>query len=176
MSAVLGILWIWTGIVFHFLYFGKFNPAAPFFGGLFVLNGLIFIFAGTVKDELRFRLDGRWIRIVGYIFMAYAIIIYYLLGIALGDSYPRIPMFPVTPCPLTIFTFGLLLLSEKPVRWYVWLIPLIWSIIGFTAAVRFGIRQDFGLLAAGILGVILIRLSGGGRPSEPQIRLPVSRK
>jgi hypothetical protein len=67
------------------------------------------------------------------------------------------PMFGLVPCPTTIFTFGMLLLAARPKRLLLWL-PLVWSVIGFFAAVKFGIREDVGLLIAGIVtAVILLR-------------------
>jgi len=35
-------------------------------------------------------------------------------------------------------------------------VPLIWSIIGFTAALKLGVYQDVGLLIAGIVSVIVL--------------------
>jgi hypothetical protein len=35
-------------------------------------------------------------------------------------------------------------------------IVLIWSIIGFGAALSLGVKEDFGLLIAGVLGFALI--------------------
>jgi len=34
--------------------------------------------------------------------------------------------------------------------------PLLWSLIGFGAALSLGIREDFGLLVAGALGTVLL--------------------
>jgi hypothetical protein len=42
-------------------------------------------------------------------------VVYPLLGIRFGHSYPRAPLFGVAPCPTTIFTFGLLLWATRSV-------------------------------------------------------------
>jgi hypothetical protein len=44
------------------------------------------------------------------------------------------------------------------------IIPLLWSIIGFTAALNLTIYEDAGLLAAGLTGFILLML--GNRKFE----------
>jgi hypothetical protein len=62
----------------------------------------------------------------------------------------------VAPCPVTIFTFGLLLLADKRVPKYLLVIPFLWSLLGFSAALALTIREDIGLLIAGVLGTILI--------------------
>jgi hypothetical protein len=175
MVITLGLLWLWTGVVYHFIFFSRINPVAVVFSGFFVLNGLTYVIAGNVKGKLSFKIDGQWIRIVGYIFMAYAMVVYFLLGMSSGHTYPRMPVFPLAPCPLTIFTFGVLLTAEKKVPWYIWIIPFVWSIIGFTAALRFGIKQDFGLLVAGIAGLILMLIAGRRQGSEAQMKFPTSK-
>ncbi|HKL17769.1 MAG TPA: DUF6064 family protein, partial [Halalkalibaculum sp.] len=94
--------------------------------------------------------------ITGAILMTYAMLIYPLIGSQLGHGYPYAPMFGVAPCPATIFTFGILLWATQKVPWWIYAIPGIWSLIGFTAAIKLGILEDTGLLVAGILGVVLL--------------------
>jgi hypothetical protein len=77
------------------------------------------------------------------------------LGYFLEHVYPQSPTFGL-PCPTTIFTFGLLLLTDKNVPIAVLMIPFVWSLIGFTAAFSFGIWEDTGLLVAGLVGTALL--------------------
>ena len=65
-------------------------------------------------------------------------------------------MFGVAPCPTTIFTFGILLWATKSVPAYLLVIPLLWSIVGMSAAVNLRVPQDYGLVVAGVLGTVLI--------------------
>ena len=60
------------------------------------------------------------------------------------------------PCPTTIFTFGILLWTDKRIPKYLLVIPLIWSIIGFGAALNLTIVEDYGLLVTGLVGTALI--------------------
>jgi hypothetical protein len=85
----------------------------------------------------------------GVIMILYAMVVYPLLGFLFGHSYPAAPVFGVAPCPTTIFTFGLFLCTVRTVPKSILIIPLIWSVIGFTAALHLGIYEDVGLLAAG---------------------------
>jgi hypothetical protein len=70
----------------------------------------------------------------GSSFHAYALLAYPAIGLWLGHAYPALPLFGVTPCPVTIFTFGCLLFSNTPVPWSVFAIPVLWSLIGGSAA------------------------------------------
>ena len=90
--------------------------------------------------------------------IAYSLVLYPLLGYSIGHIFPRSQTFGV-PCPTTIFTFAMLLWQREPVPFYVVAIPLLWSLIGFTAAFYFGIIEDIGLLLAALLttAILLVR-------------------
>jgi hypothetical protein len=155
ISAILGFFWLWIGVVYHLTHFTSINTAAYLFGALYIIQGLIFIFLGGIKSRLSFKLQPNAYGIIGSLFILYALIIYPILGYFLGHVYPKNPTFGL-PCPTTIFTFGLLLWTDKIVPKYVLVIPLIWSMIGFGAALSLGVKEDYGLLIAGVSGFILI--------------------
>lgn len=60
------------------------------------------------------------------------------------------------PCPTTIFTFGILLWSTAAVPLALVVIPLLWSVVGMSAAVSLRVPQDYGLVVAGLAGTALI--------------------
>jgi hypothetical protein len=94
---------------------------------------------------------------MGRLLIVYAMLVYPLLGIASGHVYLRQPMFGVAPCPTTIFTFSVLLLTTIRVRTYLLTIPLVWSLIsGLSAPLNYGVYEDFGLLFAGVVGRALL--------------------
>jgi hypothetical protein len=154
ISGVISFLWFWTGLVYHILYFTDINNMAYVFGLLFIIASILFLFYGVIKEKLNFGFKSDIYGYTGMFFVFFALLIYPLLGYIFGHSYPDIPILPL-PCPLTIFTFGMLLMTKK-ISKFVVIIPLVWSFIGFTAALQFGIYQDFMLLIAGIVGTILL--------------------
>ena len=156
VSGILGLFWIWMGIFYHMMHFSSINKAANIFGALFILEGLILIFAGSVVSKLRFRFTAKAIPLIGAVFIIYAMILYPLIGRLAGHAYPRCPMFGVAPCPATIFTFGLLLWASRPVPVYAVVIPFLWSLVGLAAAINLQVPQDYGLGLAGIIGLVLI--------------------
>ena len=158
ISITLGFFWLWMGIVYHFIFFTKINPAAFVFAIFFVLQGIIFIYYGAVKNRISFGFRKDWIGMVGLLFIIYALLIYPVLGILLGHTYPDNPTFGL-PCPTTIFTFGILLWTMKKVRIYLVIIPFLWSIIGLSAAINMRVYEDFGLIVAGVIGLILLIIS-----------------
>jgi hypothetical protein len=89
-----------------------------------------------------------------------------VLGYLFGHVYPKSPTFGL-PCPTTIFTFGLLLWTKTKFPKAVLVIPFLWSLIGFSAALTMGIHEDIGLLVAGVLGTVLLLLRE--RKSPPSV-------
>lgn len=80
-----------------------------------------------------------------------------LLGQLLGPGYPAMPMFGITPCPVTLFTFGLFLLTTEPIPRRLLVIPVIWSLIGGQAAFLLGTPQDWLLFFSGVTVLVLLR-------------------
>ena len=66
--------------------------------------------------------------------------IYYENTIALG-----------LPCPSAILTFGFLMLVSNKFPKYLLIIPTLWAVIGLSAAINFGVYQDFMLIVAAIV-------------------------
>lgn len=156
IAATLAAFWLWDGVAYHWMYFRPVNPMAAVFAALFVLQGLVFLGAGVFGKGLQFRARLDLNGVFGLLMILYALAGYALVGMTQGHGYPSGPMFGVAPCPMVIFTFGLLLWASKPVRWYVVLIPLLWSVVGFTAALQLEVLEDLGLLVAGVLGTVLL--------------------
>jgi len=152
----LAAMWLWTGIGYHWMFFADINKAAWVFGALFVAQGVLLLFMTVVRDRIRFAPSNNLSSKVGWVFVAYALVIYPLIGLTTGSVYPGMPMFGITPCPVTIFTFGLLLLASSAVPWWVLVIPFIWSLIGGSAAVLLQVPQDWFLLVSGIVAVPMI--------------------
>lgn len=165
VAGILGLFWVWMGVVYHWTFFRAINPAATVFAGLFVLEGIALLALGAVQRKLRFR-AGLTVRgLPGALLLVFALAVYPLLGHAAGHRYPATPTFGL-PCPTTIFTLGVLLWAEPPVPRLLLLIPLAWSAIGASAALQLGVWEDLGLVVAGLVTGLLTlvpALGGGGR-------------
>lgn len=156
VSGILALMWLWTGVLYHGLFFSAVNPAAFGFGALFVVEGLAFLYAGVVRDGLRFGLRPGLPAVVGAAFILYAAVLYPLIGIATGHGWPAMPMFGVTPCPVVIVTFGFYLLTARRFSYWLLVVPFVWSLIGGSAAILLDVPQDWLLLLSGIVAVPLI--------------------
>lgn len=151
ISGILGAIWLWTGVAYHGLFFSSVNKAAFAFAGLFVVQGLALLYVGVVRDRLRFGARPGLLALLGAAFVAYSAILYPLIGIATGHAWPALPTFGVTPCPVTIFTFGLMLMTSRHFSYWLLVIPFVWSLIGGSAAVVLDVPQDWFLLFSGFI-------------------------
>ena len=154
ISAILTFYWLWIGITYHILFFSRINPAAYIFGIIFILQGILFFKVGFIDKKLVFEISKTWKTYIGALFVLYALI-YPVLGYTGGHIYPESPTFGL-PCPTVIFTFGILLWAKNKFPVYILLIPFIWSIIGISAAINLGMKEDFGLIVAGLIGSSII--------------------
>jgi hypothetical protein len=75
-------------------------------------------------------------------------------------------MFGVAPCPTTIFTMGLLLLTEGRTPPHLAIIPVLWALVGGSAVWLLGVPEDLALPIAGLsgLGLILWKNRAAPRP------------
>lgn len=166
-------LWLWMALAYHFSFFARINPAAWWFGVLFLLGGGAFDWFGVTEDKLRFHVSRHAWKLTGAGLIIFAIALYPLLGHALGRRYPATPTFGL-PCPTTIFTIGVLLFAEAPVPRSVFLVPLVWCAIGSFAALWLGVLEDLSLIIAGLVGLVAVSHLHGGpgkvvwHPNTPQ--------
>lgn len=146
--AILALFWAWNGIAYHWLFFAEINPAAYGFGTLFVVQA-VFLAVAAVKGGA-LRIDGRIsIRsVTAWALIIYATIIYEALGYVAGHGLLNGPLFGVAPCPTTIFTIGVLLLFQGRSVVLLALIPIIWALVGTSAAILLDVPEDLGLAVA----------------------------
>jgi hypothetical protein len=152
--AVLALLWGWMAVAYHWTFFASINPAAWAFGALFALQALVFAWTGVVKGRLHFAPGRTATTMLGGVLIAYALLVYPLLGGALGHHFPAAPTFGL-PCPTTLFTVGLLAFLRRRFPAHVLVIPVLWTAVGTSAAYSLGMREDLGLVAAGLVAVYL---------------------
>lgn len=162
IGAGLAAMWVWTGVAYHGFYFSAINPVALVFGALFVLQGFLLFHAAVLRGRLRFGLSSERPSWLGWAFVVYASLVYPLIGIWSGHSYGEMPVFGITPCPVTIFTLGMLLLTRATVSRSLLVIPFAWSLVGGSAAFLLDVPQDWPLLASGLaIPLIRARISCG---------------
>ena len=149
----LAAMWLWTGVAYHWVFFSRVNPAAGAFGAAFVAQGVLFT-AAAVRRRLQFAAVRQLQCVAGWVLVAYSALVYPAIGALNGVHYPAAPVFGITPCPLAIFSFGVLLLARSS-PWWLLPIPVAWSAIGASAAWQLAIPQDWALPLSAAAGAML---------------------
>jgi hypothetical protein len=157
IAGILAFLWLWAGVVYHLVFFTQINSGAFIFGAMFVTQGLLFFYEGIVRRQLSFRLKPNIFGVLGTIFVTYALVVYPVIGLAHGHVFPSAPTFGA-PCPTAIFTFGLLMWTNKRLSLYLLVLPFLWAIVASTAAWNFGVLEDIGLsVTAAVVALFTLR-------------------
>ncbi len=169
--AALAILWAVTGIGYHLTFFVQINPIAPVFAAFFVLQAIFFLASAIRPANLHLHLAPDFRTVAGLATIIYAVAIYPVLGIWAGHGLLAGPMFGVAPCPTTIFSIGMLLLTRGV--WVIWLsvIPFMWSLIGLAAAIQLGMPEDLAMPIAGALlaGTLLLQTHASRRNDRSMV-------
>jgi hypothetical protein len=161
IAGLLMLLWTWMAIAYYFVFFTRISGSGWVIGGVLLAGGLWLGWTGGIKGKIQFGPRRDWRGALGWLLILYALIAYPLVGFVVGHRYPAMPTFGL-PCPVTIFTVGLLMLTVSPVPRSVFLVPALWGLFGgVSATFLLGVYQDAGLLIAGIVSLVaMLRLAG----------------
>jgi hypothetical protein len=156
IAAILAVFWVWMGVAYHLMHFATVNFAAPAFGAVFIVQGLLLGWTGVIRGKVNFRFRPDASGWSGLGLVIFAIVLYPLLGWVAGHGWPRAQMFGVAPSPTTIFTMGALLLVAGRTPLHLVAIPVLWALIGGTAVWLLNVPEDLAPTLAGIGGLALI--------------------
>lgn len=151
ICILLAAIWLINGVGYHLLHFYRINPAANLFGALFVFEALVIASVPLFAPNLQFSFRKDLKSFLAFTLIVFAVLLYPALSFLAGHFYPRMPVFGVAPCPTVIFTIGILLTGGdwRTVR-LLMIAPIIWALVGGTAAFLLGVPQDFSLFAAAL--------------------------
>jgi hypothetical protein len=141
-------LWAWSGVVFHGIYFSAINPAAWAFAALFILEAAGLFVLAARAGRFAVVIDPTVRGWTAAVLMLYAVIYPILVWLS-GLWPPEAPVFAV-PCPTVIFTAGLLLAIRPRVPRWLYVGPVVWTVIGGSAAFFFGVWPDAMMFPAGL--------------------------
>jgi hypothetical protein len=152
----LALMWAWTGISYFWFAFSSISKAGQMFAPFFIFEAILLCFVAVNGQKLTQTTKQDWPTTLGAGLTAYALFAYPLIGPLLGERFARMPMFGVTPCALTLYTLGVFLMADRVFPRALWIIPLLWTIVGGGASLLFDMPQDLVLLGAGMLAVAAV--------------------
>jgi hypothetical protein len=120
-----------------------------------VVQGLLILYNSLVTERLRFSYGTQIKDYIAYILIAYGLIIYPVIIFFVEGSFCETIVLGL-PCPSTIFTFGLIILTTQKFPKYLLIIPSIWAVIGLSAAIHIGVIQNVMIIISAIVAVFFV--------------------
>ena len=154
IGALLAAAWLWIGVGWHMLHFARLDFAAPLYGVLFVLEGLLLLWI-AIRGRLAFRFRGGLVGWVG-LMLAMLALAWPLVDRLAGLSWQSERVVGLAPGPTTVLTLALLLLVANRTPWRLAIIPLLWTLIAGATAWILWIPQDLVLPVVGLGGAGLL--------------------
>jgi hypothetical protein len=151
IAAILAVFWLWAGAVFQIGFFAPLNWGALIFGASFILEGLLLLWLGVLRNRLDFRLGS------GCLLFAFALA-FPALDFASGHPWPQMQLPGTLPAPTVLVTLAFLMMAHGIGVRRLAVIPLLWALTGGAAAAFLGIWQDMAMAAVSLAAVILIFL------------------
>jgi hypothetical protein len=155
IGALLAVAWVWIGVGYQYLHFGAIDFAAPLYGALFVLEGLLLAWTGAVRGSLAWRFRADLFGSAGLALAIAATLLSPLADRLLGVDWQSVRVVGLAPGPTAAFTLGLLLVAGRTPS-HLAAIPLFWTLVAGVTAWILMIPQDLALPLAGLVAYSLI--------------------
>ncbi|MGA3014012.1 MAG: DUF6064 family protein [Bacteroidales bacterium] len=170
VAGILGVIWIWTGIVYYWAFFSHINILALGYGVVFILQGLFLVWEGVILYNLKFVFMNSIQAYFGTFFILYGLIIYPVVDYLIEPDISLISSVGL-PSPTIILTFGFLLLCDKKFSKYLLIVPSLWAVIGISTIIKPGVYQDSMMLIAAIIADVLILRSKKPPDEKSELQL-----
>lgn len=154
-AALLAAAWAGVGIDFHIKTVATIDFLAPLYGGFFLVQAALLGWSGVLRGRLRGGFPGDAAGWAGLSLAGIGILGYPLLALALGRTWPSLPIVGVTPDPTAMLTLGLLLLGGgRPPR-HLFVVPALWALVAGVTGWMLGTPERLLLPAAAVAAIIL---------------------
>jgi hypothetical protein len=157
-GVLLAACWLWVAWAFLLGRYATINWAAAWFASLFVVQAaLLPVLAGTgggtVGNVPRSRRAGA---ITLFVF---ALVVYPLIGVAVGRPWTQAELFAIAPDPTALGSLGFALLAPTAGRrWLLLAIPLLWCAVSGATLWTMAASDAPVLPAAGLVALIVAAL------------------
>jgi hypothetical protein len=131
VTGMLAACWLWIAWAYLLGHYDTINWAGSYFAIGFVLQGVLLVWFGIVRDRLRLAWWREVRSRVGLGVFLFALVIYPVLAPLLGRPWLQAEIFGVAPDPTVVATLGILVAAERPM-WTLIVIPLLWCAISGT--------------------------------------------
>jgi hypothetical protein len=151
--VILAAGWLWTAWAYLVEQYDTVNWAARYFAIGFVIQALLLIWMGAVRNRLSCRPYRDWIGRTGMGLFLFALVVQPSIGPLVGRDWRQAEIFGVTPDPTVLATLGVLLTVDKQPTWALMIIPLLWCALSGTTLWTMG-SPDAWIMPVAALGAL----------------------
>lgn len=128
IAAMLVACWLWVAWAYFLERYDTINWAAGYFAVCFVVEAVLLVWTGIIRDRLRFRPGSDLIGRAGLCIFLFALFLHPLIGPFAGRPWLQVELFGVAPDPTAVATLGVLVAAHRT-HWELLIIPLLWCAI-----------------------------------------------
>jgi hypothetical protein len=153
IAVVLAAWWLWVGVAFHLNRYATINWSAKYFAALFVIQALLLAWYGAARGGFRLELPRSTVHRMAAGLLVIAVI-YPIFGKLAGREWNQVELLGLTPDPTAIGTLALLGLSVPGSPRPLFIIPVIWCLIGAATLWALGSPETWVVIFSGLAGFL----------------------
>jgi hypothetical protein len=155
IASLLAAWWLWVGIAFHLNRYSTINWAARYFAALFVIQSVLIVWEGIVRDRLQLRIGRDTAARLALGVLAAAVVVQPIAGAMTARTWSQVELVGVTPDPTAVATLVLLGLAVPRAPRSLLVIPVLWCAIGAATLWALGSAEVWVVMFAAISALVL---------------------
>jgi hypothetical protein len=153
IGLILCLSWLWVAWAFHWQRFANIHWVASYFALVFIIQALLFVWVGAIKNGLIVDPINTKIHLTGVGLLAFSIFIQPFTMMVTGHKWQQAELFGVVPDPTVVASIGVLLLTNITKHWWLMIIPVMWCA---TSAATLWVLESVNALVMLIAGLAAI--------------------
>ena len=153
ITIILALSWLWIAWSFHWQRFANIHWVASYFALGFIIQALLLIWVGVIKNHMTINLDNIASQFTGLGILGFAIAIQPFIMMLTGNIWKQVELFALTPDPTVTASIGVLLLTDIRKHWWLTIIPLVWCVISAATLWALDSANAFVMIAIGLMAI-----------------------
>ncbi len=153
-AVILAASWLFVAWAYLIGHYDTINWAASYFAAGFVLQVVLLVWTGVVRNRLSLRRRADGASRAGLGLFLFALIVEPLIAPLLGRPWTQAEVFGVAPDPTVVATLGVLTSAERP-HWHLLLVPLLWCALSGATLWTMQSPEALVLPAAAVVALIV---------------------
>ena len=158
IGALLGLSWIWTGLVHQIGMMAELNFMAPIYGVAWLFEGAVLIWLSIRRDSLVFQVNAGFSSKLGALISVIGLLIYPSILFFSDHELRALPLAGTAPEPTLLFTAGILLMAKNSKLYLAFFIPACGAVVSGLSAYLLGFHPDY-IVFTFVLIALLVAVS-----------------